>query len=123
MKVDIYKNLTKKCYSIRSREKKSYGKVIEHSKDIILKDVQFIVGEKGRERVIQEKRKNVHAYARGTYLSTTALPLQESWLPKAFVSIKYDPYKYSYFYREDTLEPVYKAKMLYCTKSGIWAQL
>lgn len=123
MKVDIYKNLNKDCYSIRSREKDKYGKVIDHSKTIILKNVIFIVGKKGRERVLQEKRKNVHAYARGTFVSKNEIPMSEEGIEKEFVQIKYDPYEHDYFYRKDTLEPISEVRLLYCTKTGIWAKI
>jgi len=55
----IYRNLHKPgCFSVKHR-----GKVILTSKDILAFDVEFRVSEAGRKRVIEEKRKNVHAYA------------------------------------------------------------
>lgn len=53
----IYRNLTKKCFSIKHR-----GKVVGYADSILIKNPVFKVNEKGRQRVIKEKQKNVHAY-------------------------------------------------------------
>jgi hypothetical protein len=63
MKVEVYWNLHKHCYSVRHK-----GKVIAHVPFITLKDVQWVVQPAGRKRVLRERRKNVHAFARGTWL-------------------------------------------------------
>lgn len=55
----IYFNLHKKTFSIKS---KKTGLVIGLEKELILHNVTPKVYEKGRQRVIKEKRKNVHAY-------------------------------------------------------------
>ena len=57
---DVYFNLTKKLYSIKHK-----GKVIGHAKSVSMRDVQFRVLAGGRNRVLRDKQKNVHAYARG----------------------------------------------------------
>ena len=61
---DVYFNLTKKLYSIKHK-----GKVIGHAKSVSMRDVQFRVLAGGRNRVLRDKQKNVHAYARGEVLS------------------------------------------------------
>lgn len=63
MKVEVYWNLRKKCYSVRHK-----GKVIAHVPFITLKDVKWVVQPAGRRRVRRQNRKNVHAFARGTWL-------------------------------------------------------
>ena len=68
MKVKVYYNLHKNCYSIVSLEKENYGKVIKHENCVPLFDAQFKVSEKGRQRVLREQKKNVHAYVVGTWL-------------------------------------------------------
>ena len=60
MRVQVYYNLHKRCLSIRHR-----GKVIKHAKSVILRDASFRVQPAGRERVLKQKRKNVHAYVAG----------------------------------------------------------
>jgi len=66
-KVFIYRNLRDKCWSIRSLKTR---RVIGYASSIALDDVTFSVSEAGRQRVIREGRKNVHAGAIGTNLST-----------------------------------------------------
>lgn len=67
MKVFVYKNLKKKswtgeewvnCYSIKNCKTK---KVEDWQPFVVLKDATFKVSEAGRQRVLREKRKNVHA--------------------------------------------------------------
>lgn len=56
---------------------------------IALEDVVFKVSEAGRQRVLREKRKNVHAGVLGTVLGIPVLQPAD----KAF----YNPYKYDSF--------------------------
>lgn len=108
IKVDIYFNLHKKCLSIRHK-----GKVIGHAKSAELSDVSFVVSQRGRERVLREKRKNVHALVRGQLQSFVALndtntltvPINES-----FQQVKYNPYKYSSFVMASNEQPIYRAE-------------
>lgn len=53
----IYWNFHKKMYSVRYK-----GRVIGHTKSLVAFDVKLQVSQKGREKVLREKRKNVHAY-------------------------------------------------------------
>ena len=54
-KVFVYKNLHQNCWSIRQD-----GLVKAHTKYLYMWDCLFQVNQKGRERVIKEKQKNVH---------------------------------------------------------------
>lgn len=53
----IYRNLHGRCFSIKHK-----GRIIEYTTNIIAINPEFKVSEKGRQRVIKESRKNVHAY-------------------------------------------------------------
>jgi hypothetical protein len=66
-KVEIYWNLHKKVFSVRARSGEQRGRVIAHVNWFVLKNVSFVVNEAGRARVLQEKRKNVHAFVRGEW--------------------------------------------------------
>jgi len=79
-KVYIYKNLHKKCYSI-----KQDGLVIGYMTAGVLFDCTFIVQKAGREKVRKTKLKNVHAYICG-YLTGEQSQLQK------LVAISYSPY-------------------------------
>lgn len=65
MKVAVYWNLHKKCWSIQSREGEDYGKLFDHAETVRLQHCQFKVSEAGRQRVLRENRKNVHAFVVG----------------------------------------------------------
>ena len=61
-KVDVYKNLHKDIWSVRNRKT---GRVITHKKLVHVRDASFVVQPAGRNKVLAEKRKNVHAFVRG----------------------------------------------------------
>ena len=46
-KVDIYWNLIKKRWSVRSREGDTYGKVAGHLDDCVIVNVKFVVNPRG----------------------------------------------------------------------------
>ena len=62
MIVEVYRNLTKACFSVRKRG----GRVLFHTTKIVLKDASFVVNESGRDKVRKTGHKNVHAFVRGT---------------------------------------------------------
>lgn len=130
VKVEVYYNLHKKCLSVRSRiTGPTYGKVIAHLDRILLTDATFHVSEPGRQRVIREQRKNVHAVIRGE------VPL--SWLRQAMacaeagmgvpeqdfiyapgydnvIPVTYNPYSFDSFVENsvDSYAPVKAADMV-----------
>jgi len=68
-----------------------------------LKNVSFVVGQKGRERVLREKRKNVHAVVRGELINF------ESKSTDGLQRVTYNPYKNSSFVLAATGEPIYSS--------------
>ena len=93
----VYKNLHLNLFSIRCE-----GKVINHTDELILEDVRFLVGQKGRERVIREKRKNVHAGVSGFWAEEwDASPILCSYTPH---KIYYNPYKTDSFVMMDDMK-------------------
>ena len=91
-KVFVYKNLHKDCWSV-----KQDGLVKAHTKSINLWDCSFRVNAKGRAKVLEEKRKNVHAGIVG-YIDENAMTFG--------TAVTYNPYKYSTFVEKDTEDPV-----------------
>ena len=67
MKVFVYFNLHKKCFSIKALEGAMKGRVVAHRDNVLLFHATFKVSQAGRERVLREKRKNVHAGVCGTW--------------------------------------------------------
>ena len=122
MKVFVYFNLHRKCWSIKALEGESKGRVIGHANYVDLADVTWKVSEKGRQRVIREKKKNVHAGAVGTLESATLKggghigPLSSFTTrytkrlldadQKAAAAITYNPYRFASFVDRETEEPV-----------------
>jgi len=91
MKVAVYYNLHKHTFSLQSRSKDSYGRVLEHTDHVILKNVKFTVREAGRKKVLDEKQKNVHAFAVGEVVSAVDTRATER-------AVSYNPYRGAYFY-------------------------
>lgn len=103
MKVFVYYNLHKHCWSVKNTKT---GKIIMHADVVQLKDVVFKVSEAGRQRVLREKRKNVHAGVVGILVGIEHpfKPTSESQV------ISYNPYKGPEFINLNTLEPIKKAE-------------
>lgn len=110
MRVFVYRNLHKKCLSVRNVKT---GLVIAHVDTISLRDCKFKVSQKGRQRVLKEKRKNVHAGVEGNWVQEIVTPD----LLKC-VKIVYNPYKYDSFVEQKTLSPVVYAETALVTVNG-----
>lgn len=98
--VEVYWNLHKHVFSVRDRKT---GLVVGHCTDINLMDVKFKVFENRRQTVIREKRKNVHAFVRGT-VSPDELHLRG--LPSGYTRARYNPYESGSFMDADTGVPL-----------------
>lgn len=88
--IRAYFNLHKHLFSVQEKVNGSW-KVARHVNFLVLKDVKFKVSEAGRQRVLRERRKNVHGYVLGEEL--TEYNIDQAGL----FSIFYDPYKYESF--------------------------
>jgi hypothetical protein len=91
-KVRVYRNLRNQLLSVQSNIGGSWL-VVGHVESLLLYDAEFKVSEAGRKRVIEQKRKNVHAFVYGELAdidTDVVLPT------KAF----YNPYKYKTFVTE-----------------------
>lgn len=65
------------------------GIVVCHTDAIVLKNAKFVVGEKGRDRVRREKKKNVHAYVKGYVRDARET---DALLPFSWDVVYYNPY-------------------------------
>ena len=108
---EVYRNLHTGLWSVRSSQT---GLVVLHAESVILQDCKLVVQKAGRERVLQEKRKNVHAFVVGTLVGLSgraninqdrqifmkeARPYKLADMNKS--SISYNPYKAEHFIAED----------------------
>lgn len=68
MRADVYMNLNKECFSVKSMETDSpeYGTVVAHADAVVVDDPSFVVQEAGLQRAREEDTRNVHAFIRGT---------------------------------------------------------
>ena len=110
LRVFVYFNLHKKLFSIKSLEGIHKGKVIGHTSDLVLKDCEFKVSEAGRQRVLKEKRKNVHAGVVG-FITTVDLMLLTGDR-ELLIRVTYNPYKLPYFHYKDSNEKVLTSEVV-----------
>jgi hypothetical protein len=108
-KVFVYRNLHKKCFSVKSMKT---GRVIAHVHEIMLSQPKFKVSEAGRERVLRTKQKNVHAgvigYVTDSYVNFLC----------PTIKVTYNPYKYTSFVRQDE-SSISEAKIAHIDSFGI----
>ena len=110
-RVEVYFNLHKHCLSYRPS-----GGRVRHARSLTLQNVKFNVQPAGREKVIREKKKNVHAFVRGIVINSYAETVDDKGKIKEYCEqremrrITYNPYKYESFVYADTEEPVFEAK-------------
>jgi len=95
VRVYVYFNLHKKCFSVKALGGSCKGLVVAHISTVSLKDVTFKVSEAGRQRVLREQKKNVHAGVVG------CLHHFEKVSTKGYKQAYYNPYKTSTFVSGD----------------------
>jgi hypothetical protein len=99
LKVFVYFNLHKKVFSVKAMEGPNKGRVIAHTAAIKLNNATFKVSEAGRQRVLKERKKNVHAgvvgyiegFTQGEALSHDQIKAQ------GYTGAYYNPYKTATF--------------------------
>lgn len=116
--VQIYRNLTKKSvrYSIRQ-----FGKVVGHSNRLYLENCHFIVNESGRQWVLKNHKKTVHAVIQGFLTASAEKEIKtHEQLP---CIITYNPYKNDSFVCENLfigeLIKVNKAKFVFADEKEV----
>lgn len=100
MIVEVYRNLNKKCWSIRHK-----GRVIAHATSAIGYDGDFIVREGGRQKAVRESQRNLHAFCKAD-IHTLINPefryggyenvfkVENHWsLPQGVKEVTYNPFK------------------------------
>jgi hypothetical protein len=112
MKVFIYRNLHKKCYSVRCETTK---RVIAHVNKIQLENCLFKVSATGRERVRRERKKNVHAGVVGEWNGD----VWGNYDTKASVKVTYNPYLYDTFVLTESKQPIKNALIVELDELGI----
>ena len=131
-RVQIYKNLHNGMWSIRCTRSKL---VIAHASYVVLSDVTFKVSEAGRQRVIREGKKNVHAFAEGILENWAGHPYKDriAQTPQLTCAISYtsfdgerfkvgyNPYRFPYFYVVETLDKLINVSYAQFSVNGVSA--
>lgn len=102
LKVFVYYNLHKHCWSVKALDGVNKGRVIGHCHALMLESGQCKVSQAGRQRVLNEKRKNVHAGCQGFISSLDKPNLDDG----TWQEVTYNPYKYKGFVMKSDLETI-----------------
>ncbi|AEJ92032.1 hypothetical protein SEA_HEATHEN_85 [Mycobacterium phage Heathen] len=113
--VFAYRNLHSGMWSLRAEAGPHKGKVIGHTESVALIDCQLKVSESGRQRVIREQKKNVHAGVVGTIVRDFD-PRPYDWEGEYARKLSYNPYKAPSFTVDD--ESVSYATMVHLADDG-----
>jgi hypothetical protein len=126
--VYVHRNLNAPPYfSVKQSGGATGGKVIGYDTSIHLKDVKFIVGEKGNQEVKgvefggEGKSKNVHAGAVGKHVASGGEYNTEGWTP-----VRYNPRDsgHSTFVISNTNEPIHNVKeAILKNEKEVWVKL
>src|SRR5438093_2469132 len=120
MLVEVYRNIRARNWSVRDARTK---KVIAHTPEVALTDVVFKVSEAGRQRVLREHRKNVHAWVRGTLVEQSLYHWNMLARLKGHPSdlqIVYGPYKMDWFSVVGTGARMESARLAVFTTAGLY---
>ena len=112
----VYYNLRKKCWSLRSGKDR---KVYAHARLVRMIDVKPKVSEKGRQRVLANRVKNVHAGLQGSVVEHSNEPHPvDDFL--GMEEITYNPYKYKTFVYVDDEQPFNGADFALLSGKSVW---
>jgi len=96
-RVRVYRNLHTGNFSVQCAKT---GLVVAHVSSIALTNVTFVVRKAGRQKVLAQKKKNVHAFVVGNVCSLTGAARRQ---------VKYNPYVADCFYLEERKEKISSA--------------
>ena len=97
--VFVYRNLHLKQWSIRAVDGPHAGQIVGHATHLVLDHARWRVNETGRQRVIRERSKNVHAGVFGMLADIE--PVDVSW-----EHVTYNPYAAGHFHLADMPDSV-----------------
>ena len=121
MKYFVYFNLHKKTWSLKNNKTKL---VDFHSDVTIMRNCDFKVSQAGRKRVLEQKRKNVHAGVLGEVVQSFDIFDTMPILPPTpdYIEITYNPYKYDSFVIKATGEKVNSADKVIMQNKKVYAK-
>lgn len=105
----------RKCFSIRSG---SSRKVVGYTDSILLREVVFQVNRSGRERVLRERMKNVHAFVAGIPMDSAAELADQA--RRQWPEACYSPYLTDSFVDKLTGERITEAAYAWCEAGKVY---
>lgn len=102
-KVRVYRNLINGLISVQHSIKGRGWILSGHCDNCVISEVSLQVSEAGRQRVLNDKKRNVHAYAAGRLISREP---KDIYVPTKAIKIGYNPYKHGFFYDKRTGERI-----------------
>jgi len=129
MHVRIYWNLHKACWSVQDYATR---RVIGHATQVMVRDALFRVYDSGRERVLAEGKKNVHAFVVGELVGALWCGVADAitasgyhWTPDCKAlrltanaegqGVTYNPRRFETFVTVADELPIHTAKAVYLT--------
>lgn len=128
-KVFVYMNLHasrkegRPVYSVKALSGPHKGRVIIRSPEVLIKDAAGKVSESGRQRVLREERKNVHAGIVGELVAVgdsawRTGPNHRKHLG-GWRKVTYNPYKYTGFVYKDDETSFLGSQLAYLGQRGV----
>lgn len=114
--VQVYRNLHRACWSIRQD-----GLVKAYADVIHLTDTDFVVRDKGRERVLKSRTKEVHAWLKG-YIHPKPNSIR-AFGDERWNRVTYNPYENQQFTLVKGSKPITKADRAWMILPHVWAEI
>lgn len=118
MKYFCYYNLHKHVFSLKNVKTGLVDKS-RYTNTVKIENCTLKVSQSGRQKVLKEKRKNVHAGIVGNVLSTDESLLNDDL--EGYTELTYNPYLYDSFVVKETGKPVKTASVVYLLNKKIFA--
>ncbi len=112
--VRVFRNWKRGCYSIMQD-----GRIHASASQVRLGDVQFVVRESGRQRMLREQSRNVHAYAVGVLVDYVHPDEDRRLAGLGGRAVHYDPRRCAAFVDSQTLAPVTVAESALLDEGGV----
>ena len=104
MRVHVYWNLNRRCWSVRAAQGERCGRVVAYLDRVTLTDCRMVIQQAGLRKTRSSGVKNVHAYIKGLWVEPE--PIEG-----ALVAITYNPWLEGRFVRRDTRQIVHQARV------------
>ena len=106
--VRVIRNWKRDCYTILQD-----GRPKASAKQVRLANVEFLVRRSGREKMLREAKRNVHAYAIGQLLDYTHPDEGRELEGICGRIVAYDPYRRAAFVDIESQDPVSSARLVH----------